>query len=83
MWGSAPSLLMSSKFGRHIFLANVINRAKFGVDQFSIFGTGEVQTLPSPIGLTSGPYHTAALPCLQVIIILSHSMESGAPWCDG
>ena len=67
MWRNAPNQPIATKFGKFVFLTNIINLAKFGVDQFSNFGTGEVQTLPSPIGLTSGPYHTAALPCLQVI----------------
>ena len=70
MWGGAPSQPISTTFGRNVHLAVVINRAKFDVDLISIFGAAEVQTLPSPIGLTSGPYHTAVLAGDPVKVLL-------------
>jgi len=56
-WGDAPLEPIATKFGNSLYLIEVINRSKFGVDWYSSFGSGEEQNLRFPIGTTSGPYH--------------------------
>jgi len=56
-WGDAPLEPIATKFGNSLYLTEVINRSKFGVDWLGNFGSGEVQNLRLPIGTTSGPYH--------------------------
>jgi len=60
IWGDAPLEPIATKFGNFLYLNEVINRSKFGVDWFNSFGSGEVQNLPFPIGTTSGPYRCSA-----------------------
>jgi len=43
-----------------IYITELINRSKFGVDWFSSFGYGEMQNLMFAIGTTTGPYHCSA-----------------------
>jgi len=54
---------MATKFGNSLYIPEVINSLKFGVDWFSSFGSGEVQNLTFAIGTTTDHYHssTAAL----------------------
>jgi len=55
------SLIQSgAKFGNFLYLTEVINRSKFGVDWYGSFGSGEVQNVPFPTGKTSAPYHCSA-----------------------
>jgi len=49
------------QIGNSIYLTEVINHSKFGVDWFSSFGSGEVQNSPFSIGTTAGPYHCSAI----------------------
>jgi len=58
-WGDA-SLKPIATHDNSLYLTEVINRSKFGVDWFSSFGSGEVQNLRFAIGTTSGPYHCSA-----------------------
>jgi len=60
-WGDAPLKPIATKFSNSLYLTEVINRSKFGVDWYSSFGSGEVQNLRFPIGTT------AALPRLHVM----------------
>jgi len=60
-WGDAPREPITTKLGTSLYLTEVINRFKFGVDCYSSVGSGEVQNLPFPIGTTSGPYHCSAI----------------------
>jgi len=68
-WGDTPLEPIATKFGNSLYLTEVINRSKFGVDWFSSFGSGEVQNLTFAIGATTGPYHCSAtaLACDHVI----------------
>ena len=50
-WGAAPIKLIATKFGNSFYLTDIIIRSKFGNDWYSSFGSGEVQSLPSPIEL--------------------------------
>jgi len=59
-WGDAPREPIATKFGNSLYLTEVIDRSKFGVDWFSSFGSGEVQNLRFAIGTASGPYHCSA-----------------------
>jgi len=59
-WGDAPLELIATKFANSLYLTEVINLSKCGVDWCSSFGSGEVPNLPFPIGTTSGPYHCSA-----------------------
>jgi len=59
-WGDAPLEPIATKFGNSIYLTELINRSIFGVDWYRIFGSGEMQNLPFPIGTTIGPYHCSA-----------------------
>ena len=56
-WGAAPIKLIATKFGDSHYLADVIIRSKFGNDWYSNFGSGEVQSLRSPIGTKTRPHH--------------------------
>ena len=40
-----------------LYLTDVIIRSKFANDWYSSFGSAEVQSLPSPIGTKTRPYH--------------------------
>jgi len=51
---------MATKFGNFLYITEVINRSKFGVDWFSSFGSGEVQNLTFAIRTTTGPYYCSA-----------------------
>jgi len=44
-WGDAPLEPIANKFGNSLYLTEVINRSKFGVDWFSSFSSGQVQNL--------------------------------------
>jgi len=57
-WGDAPLKLIATKLGNSLYLTELINRSKCGVDWFS--SSGEVQNLRFAIGTTSGPYHCSA-----------------------
>jgi len=59
-WGDAPLEPIVAKFGNSLYLAELINRLKFGVDWYSSFGSGEVQNVRFAIGTTSSPYHCSA-----------------------
>jgi len=59
-WGEAPVEPIWTKFGSSLYLTEVINRLKLGVDLFGSFGSGEVHNSPFPIGKTTGPYHCSA-----------------------
>jgi len=59
-WGDAPLEPIATKFGNSLYLTEVINRLKCGVDWFSSFGSGEVQKFRFAIAITSGPYHSSA-----------------------
>jgi len=59
-WGDAPLKPIATEFGNSLYITEVINRSKFGVDWFSRFGSGEVQNLTFAIGTTTGPYHCSA-----------------------
>jgi len=59
-WGDAPLELIATKFGNSLYLTDVINRSKFGVDWYSSLGSGEVQNVRFAIGTTSGPHHCSA-----------------------
>jgi len=51
---------IANKFGNSLYLSELINRSKFGVDWFSNFGSGKVHNLMFVIGTKSGPYHCSA-----------------------
>jgi len=59
-WGDVPLEPVATKFGNYLYLTEIINRSKFGVDWFSGFCSGEVQNLRFATGTTSGPYHCRA-----------------------
>jgi len=82
--GDAPLEPIATKFSNSLYLIEVINRSKFGVDGFRSFGSGEVQNLTYAIGTTTGPYHcSATAPArdnnkrlfLSVILSLRYSIE--------
>ena len=60
-WGTAPVESISSKFGSSLHPTNVIISSKCGTDWYCRFGSGEVQSLPSLIGIRTGPYHMQLL----------------------
>jgi len=62
-WGDAPLTPIETKFDNSLYVSEVINRSKFGFDWYCSFGfgSGEVQTLPFPIGTITGPYHCSYL----------------------
>jgi len=43
-WGDAPLEPITTKFSSSLYVTEVINPSKFGVDWFGSFGSGEVQT---------------------------------------
>jgi len=51
-WGDAPLEPIATKFDSSLYLTEVINHSKFGVDWFCSFGSGEVQNLMFAIGTT-------------------------------
>jgi len=59
-WGDASLEPTATKFGNSLYLTELSNRSKFGVDWFCSFGSGEVQNLMLAIGRTTGPYHCSA-----------------------
>jgi len=63
--GDAPLKPIATKFGNLFYLTNVINVAKFDIDWYVSFGSGEVQNVPFPMRTKTGLI-TAALPSLQV-----------------
>ena len=75
-WGAAPIEPLSTKFGNSLNLTDVFIRSIFYTDWYSSFGSGEVQSLPSPIGTTTGPYTTLqprrACKCLTVADFTEH-----------
>jgi len=58
--GDAPLKPIATIFRNSLYLTEVINCSKFGVDWYSSFGSGEEQNLPFPIGTITGPYHCSA-----------------------
>jgi len=60
-WGDAPLEPIIAKFGSSLYIPEVINRSKFGVDWFGSFGSGEVQNVHFPIGTPSVDCSTTAL----------------------
>jgi len=58
-WGDALLKPIVTKFGNSLYLTEVLNRSKCGVDWFGSFSSGEVQHLHFAKG-TSGPYHSSA-----------------------
>ena len=40
--------LIATKFGNSLYLTDVIIRAKFGIDWYSGFGSGECKVCPLP-----------------------------------
>jgi len=42
-WGDVPLEPIATKFGNSLYLTEIINRSKFGVDWLGSFGSGEVQ----------------------------------------
>jgi len=68
-WGDASLKPIATKFGNSLYLIEVINRSKFGVDWYSSFGSGEVQRLPFPIGMITGPYHCSATALRRMHVI--------------
>jgi len=68
-WGDAPLEPIATKFGSSLYLTEVINRLKFGVDWFSSFGSGEVHKLMFAIGTTTGPYHCSATALARDIVL--------------
>jgi len=67
--GDAPLERIATKFGNSLYLTEVINRSKFGVDWYGSVGSEEMQNMPFPIGTTIGPC-TAALPRLHAIRLI-------------
>jgi len=59
-WRDARLEPIVTKFGNSFYLAEVINRSKFGVDWLGSFSSGKVPNLHFAIGTTSGPYHCRA-----------------------
>jgi len=59
-WGDALLEPIATIIGNSLYLTEVINSSKFGVDWYGSFGSGEEQNLPFPIGTTSVPYHCSA-----------------------
>ena len=60
-WKATPVELNATKFGNSLRLTDVIILSKFGIDWHGSFRSGEVQSLPPPIGTKNPPYHTQ--PC--------------------
>ena len=56
-WGAAPVEPISTKISNNFYPTDVIILSKFGIDWYSGFGSGEVLSLPSPIGTQTRPYH--------------------------
>ena len=61
-WGVDSVEPIPTKFGTFLHLTNKMFFSKFGIDCFNSLGSGKVQSLPSPTGTTTGPYHIAAVP---------------------
>ena len=76
-----PLRIVLTHMGRRFCLTDlnqsvdVVIRSTFGIDSYGSFGSVEVQSLPSLIELTTGPYLTAALPGLQVMSLVYVFME--------
>jgi len=47
---------IATKLGNSLYLIDVINLSKFGIDWYGSFVSGEVHNLPFPIGTITGPY---------------------------
>ena len=80
--GAAPIEPICTKFSNSFQLIDVIIRSKFGIFWYSSFGSGEVYSLPSPIGTKNPSLPLVGLAgdvnssshCLQ------HSLDLVATW---